>query len=114
MSSRKNNLIFVVITFLILINLVEQTSKVHAESTTYIEELIAKAHSNKTSEKRAWNKLLFIPDHFLYTSKKSLISEKKFFLSSDGKNNPEHELIETLKAFNEPLEANADKDYMHP
>ena len=110
----KRILFFVFVTFLVLLNLIDQKSKVHAESITYIDDLITAAQSKKLWEKRAWRKILFIPDRFFYSSNRSLISEKAFFLSSDGRTNPEHELIATLKAFNEPFPLNPKKNYMHP
>lgn len=109
----KRCLFFVIVTFLVLLNFIEQTSKVHAESIPYIEDLITKAQAQKLWEQRAWRKLMFIPDRF-YSSARSLISEKAFFLSPDGKNNPEHELIATLKAFNKPMLLDAKKNEMHP
>jgi Domain of unknown function (DUF4105) len=110
----KISLLFVFITFLVLINLIDQTSKVYADTIPYIEDLITQAQSKKIWEQRAWRKLLFIPDRFFYSSDHSLISEKSFFFSFDGRNNPEHELVATLKAFNDPMPLNPKKNYMHP
>lgn len=113
MSFIKRILFFAfVISFVLIISLV-QISKAHADSHSYIEDLITKAQTEKLWEHRAWRKLLFIPDR-LFSSDKSLISEKTFFLAADGKNNPEHELIATLKAFYKPLLLNPKKNELHP
>ncbi|WP_233231264.1 DUF4105 domain-containing protein [Silvanigrella aquatica] len=90
------------------------SKKVSGKNLTYTDELIADATSKKLWETRAWKKILFIPDRFLSLNQKSLISEKSFFLSVDGKNNPEHELIASLNSFQESIPINPPKDYMHP
>lgn len=64
--------------------------------------LIEKAQSEKLWEKRAWQKLLFIPDRALQFREKSLISKHEFFLATDGRVSPEHEMIATLNAFFDP------------
>jgi hypothetical protein len=113
--SKNRVLYFLYFTLFVFCILILQTNKVYGESLSYIDKLIADAQYKKLWNKRAWSKLLLIPDHFLYKSKRSLISDKSYFLASDGKYNPENELISTLKAFNEPLIMNSSvKEYMHP
>ncbi|MES2616214.1 MAG: DUF4105 domain-containing protein [Bdellovibrionota bacterium] len=73
-----------------------------AQPNEYLNELIAKARSQQLWEKPAWKKILFIADKPLSLSSKSLLSDNSYFFASDGRKNPEHELIATLNAFFNP------------
>ncbi len=105
---------FPIIIFFFLGSLIAPSSKVYAESNAYISEIITQAENEKLWEKRAWKKLLFIPDRFFSSQPKSLMSDKNFFLSQEGKINPKLELIETLKAFAEETPKKPDENYLHP
>ncbi|KAB8038848.1 DUF4105 domain-containing protein [Silvanigrella paludirubra] len=105
------NIINYFLYIILFFNCIFQSKKLYGESLSYIDNLIFEAQSKKLWDKRAWIKLLLIPDHFFYNNKRSLISDKSYFLALDGKYNPENELISTLKAFNEPLVINSS---MHP
>jgi len=59
----------------------------------YIQTLINQVEERKLSQSLQWKALLH------YKNKESLIDDPKFFISKYGKNNPELELKETIKAF---------------
>lgn len=67
------------------------------DKDAYLEELIARASDMRLYEDRYWEILLqYKPSG---SGKKSLIDDPKFFLSEDGKVNPEAELTATIEAF---------------
>jgi hypothetical protein len=49
-------------------------------------------------ESRHWEKILFVPDR-LYPSKRSVVDDPRFFLSSGGKTDPKEELLATWRSF---------------
>ncbi len=71
--------------------------------------LLAQAEASGLAENRQWHDLLhYRPSWF---GSRSLIDDPKFFLSEQGKNNPEAELAATLNGFFQPVGAVADE---HP
>ncbi|MEJ2031860.1 MAG: DUF4105 domain-containing protein, partial [Deltaproteobacteria bacterium] len=75
------------------------------KENTYAAELVARAENQRLYEQRYWRILLHCQKGLLGTSE-SLIDDPSFFLASDGKNNPEAELIATIRSFFEqPTEA---------
>jgi prophage maintenance system killer protein len=87
------NIINYFLYIILFFNCIIQSKKLYGDSLSYIDNLIFEAQSKKLWDKRAWIKLLLIPDHFFYNNKRSLISDNSYFLAPDGKYNPENELI---------------------
>lgn len=63
----------------------------------YLISLIKKARDRELYKERYWSVLLHYKKGLLGV--KSLIDDPAFFLSSEGKQNPEAELIETIRSF---------------
>lgn len=76
---------------------------------TYLNKLINQALAKNLANDRYWHILLHYK--FSVTGISSLIDDPDFFLAPDGKNNPEAELIATLKAFFQPFN---NKETEHP
>ncbi|MCK5569611.1 MAG: DUF4105 domain-containing protein, partial [Spirochaetes bacterium] len=68
-----------------------------ASSPAYEDELVEKALNSLLHEERYWHVLLHYKKELLGT--KSLIDDSKFFLSSNGKKDPEAELEATIRGF---------------
>ncbi|MCX7793407.1 MAG: DUF4105 domain-containing protein [Thermodesulfovibrionales bacterium] len=68
-----------------------------SSDNTYLVNLIKKALDKELYKDRYWNVLL----HYKHglSGTESLIDDPAFFLAQDGKENPEAELIETLRSF---------------
>lgn len=81
-----------------------------ADSSSYLSELIARAHKEKIAKDPGWLAL----GHYREGRFSGYISEAsspKFFLAPDGSINPEAELIATLQALFSPATSQADE---HP
>ncbi len=74
--------------------------------SSYLDGLLKSAAEMRLSDDRYWEALLHYKHSWL--GRKSSISDPKFFLSKDGKTNPEAELEATLKGFfqSEPADDN--------
>ena len=81
------------------------------EKNQGLENLITEAKEKKLANHPYWLKLLHYRKGAL-TSFKSGVDDPKFFLSKNGRKNPEAELIATLEAFFEP--ASTDPKAIHP
>lgn len=68
-----------------------------AEDNPYLQSLLKKAIDRELYNERYWHILLHYKKDLF--GQKSLIDDPAFFLSTEGKKNPEAELIETLKSF---------------
>ncbi|MFW5966268.1 MAG: DUF4105 domain-containing protein [Persicimonas sp.] len=78
------------------------------DDSAYLDELIARAEQQQLSEKRQWKTLL----HYrrgLFGRLKSDVDAPEFFLSEQGKTDPQAELEATLAAFFEPARKPADE-----
>lgn len=84
--------------FIIIVMVFTSTTRVFAESDTeYLNHLIGKACQLKLSKQRYWNLLL----HYEFSGDgiESTIDDPAFFISQNGKTDPEAELITTLSKF---------------
>ena len=68
-----------------------------ADESTYLDVLLESAREKELHKARYWHTLLHYKKGFFGT--RSLIDDPKFFLSEDGKYNPEAELEATIRAF---------------
>lgn len=66
-------------------------------SNTYLENLLQLARNKELHKTREWEILLHYKDSL--HGKESLIDDPRFFLSEDGKTDPQRELEETIRAF---------------
>lgn len=93
---------------LLLLVLVLLPPVVWAE-TVEIEQLTQQLRRNHLSQHPQWLKLLHYHESLLADSGyKSYVDDDKFFFSKQGKQNPEAELIATIKAFFSAAEENDD------
>lgn len=83
--------------FFVLISLFLFAEKAAGSGDSYIDFLLSSAHQKKLHNDPYWHTLI----HYKKTifGVKSLIDDPKFFLSEDGKTNPEAELAATIRAF---------------
>lgn len=65
-------------------------------NTVYLEQLIAKARSEKTWTLREWQVLMHYSSALVNNDLTSLVDDTKFFLSEKGKTSPQAELESTL------------------
>lgn len=72
-----------------------------AMATAYLQELMEKAQTRRLAAHPYWYTLGHYKPAFPGT--RSLVDDPDFFLSSDGRSDPEAELAATLKAFFEPV-----------
>lgn len=75
--------------------------EIASASSSYPEELVARAHALRLAETTQWQKLLYYTPKWLKKTQSFIISPK-FFLSSDGRTNASAELDATLRAFFDP------------
>lgn len=68
-----------------------------SDDNPYLLSLIKKARERELHKERYWSVLLHYKKGFL--GMESLIDDPAFFLSQDGKTDPEAELIDTLRSF---------------
>ncbi|MEK6777607.1 MAG: DUF4105 domain-containing protein [bacterium] len=80
--------------------LITLTAPCRASEDPYLSELIAKAQQRELYRNRNWQILLHYKPSFMGVT--SLIDDPGFFLSGNGKHDPEAELVATLKAFFQP------------
>jgi hypothetical protein len=73
---------------------------VHAQDSSYLEEVLESARQQRLHEDPYWHILLHYKKSIF--GFESLIDDSKFFLAPDGKTNPEAELEATIRAFFEP------------
>ncbi len=87
----------------------------YADNTeeVYLKSLINKASKLKLSEERFWHLLIHYQKRKFRSSVISEANDAKFFLSLEGKTNPEKELEATLKSFFS-TEISTDPNGMHP
>lgn len=64
---------------------------------SYLEALLQSSHKKRLSEERYWDALVHYKLHG--SRRKSLVDDPRFFLASDGKENPAAELDATIEAF---------------
>jgi len=69
-----------------------------------VKQILLKAKNMRLAENPVWSKLL----HYEKREKNSVVISNDFFLASNGKNNPESELTETIKAYFLPWGKNPD------
>ena len=96
MPTMRSTLLFILFVFLLAV-----PSPASAQSGPYLERLKEKARTLKLSEKRNWHILLHYKKTIL-GGYKSRISDPNFFLSPQGRVNPEAELEATLAGFFRP------------
>lgn len=85
--------------FIIILNLFIIPSS-NAKDNAYIDELLLDAEKKQLYNDRYWDVLLhYKPTIYSKTGRKSLIDSPSFFLSPDGKKDPESELTATIKSF---------------
>lgn len=85
--------------FIIIYNLIIPFPVV-AKDDVYLDELLQDAKGKQIYNDRYWDVLLhYKPAIYSKTGRKSLIDSPAFFLSPDGKKDPESELIATIKSF---------------
>jgi hypothetical protein len=101
--------LIIVLFFLLYTPVFSQVSETDLNThEKYKEELIQKAVALRLHEKRYWRILLHYLDEPF--AKDSHIDDPQFFLSTEGKTNPEAELIATIRAIFQPKE----DDKIHP
>ena len=76
------------------------TAPSHAQDSSYCEEILASAAEQKLHEDRYWHILMHYQDGLFGVE--SLIDDPKFFLSPQGKTDPQAEIQATIRAFFEP------------
>lgn len=81
--------------------LTAKTAKGGQPDNSYRDSLISSSKIYELSKERAWRTLLHYPGFSGGTSK---IDDPSFFLSSNGKNDPEAELSKTIKGLFEPVD----------
>lgn len=86
---------------IILIGLVVATSGVMGADQPMAADFKKRARELKLSQKRAWQKMLLMPDRW-FGREKSLVDDRRFFLSPDGRGDPAVELDATLDALVQP------------
>lgn len=69
----------------------------NAEETSYVDDLIESAIKKELYKDKYWHILLHYKKNIFGI--RSLIDDPKFFLSKDGKHNPQKELKATIRAF---------------
>ncbi|MBI5642476.1 MAG: DUF4105 domain-containing protein [Deltaproteobacteria bacterium] len=69
-----------------------------SEESHYADKLISEAVARKLHEKRGWQVLIHYRPTLLH-GKESIIDDPDFFLSKEGKTNPQKEMEETIRAF---------------
>ena len=72
------------------------------QQNAYLIALQQKARKNNLSDNPVWHRLLHF--HNRWQSKESTLDSKTFFLSPNGKTDPDHELQATLRAFFMPTD----------
>ena len=77
-------------------------------STSYVDELLRKAHEEQVADQHYWHVLLHYKKTLL--GYESRIDDPSFFLAKKGKKNPQAELEATLRAFFQPV----DESLQHP
>ena len=73
-------------------------SPAFCQDSAYVGDLLREAHRLKLHEERGWKALLHYGKGYSGTYK-SKIDDKKFFISPEGRRNPEAELDATLRSF---------------
>ncbi len=92
------NYSIIVVWLFMLSTLLLPASLASAEEGNYADALITTAREQKLHAERKWHALLhYMPS--LFHGHKSVVDDPAFFLSQDGKTDPEAELAANLKAF---------------
>jgi len=80
-----------------------------ADDSGYLAQLLERAHSERLAERPEWRALLHYKPRLLSQGVESQVDADTFFLSPQGKFNPQAELDATLAGFFETKETNPEK-----
>ena len=70
-----------------------------AQASTYLDELVGRSRELRLSERREWDRLMHYTSNLILPGVHGLADARRFYLSPEGKTNPQSELEATLAAF---------------